>query len=114
MGNRFSSGKHAVAICDMCGFRFKLKELKPVYENDRETGMRFCPECWNADHPQNDLGKYPVEDPQAVRNPRPDTGYPQSRNFQWGWNPVGCIDNDLTPNDLKGKGSVGTVQVVIE
>jgi len=26
------------------------------------------------------LGVFPVEDPQAIRNPRPDfTGYPQSR-----------------------------------
>ena len=28
MGNRFSSGKYSIAQCDICGFRFKLKQLK--------------------------------------------------------------------------------------
>jgi hypothetical protein len=65
---------------------------------------------------------YPVNDPQAVRNPRPDnsyyanTGDGGSRVFQWGWNPVGGasgIDSGLTPNDLIGVGQVGTVTVVI-
>jgi hypothetical protein len=29
----------------------------------------------DPDHPQLQLGMYPVEDPQAVREPRPDTTY---------------------------------------
>ena len=28
MGNRFAAGKHAIAECDRCGQRYKLKELK--------------------------------------------------------------------------------------
>jgi hypothetical protein len=58
---------------------------------------------------------YPVDDPQAVRNPRPDRSYVTSglssdgtlsegsRIFQWGWNPVGGSQQftaDLTPNNL--------------
>jgi hypothetical protein len=50
---------------------------------------------------------YPVEDPQAVRNPRPDNSYyvesVGSRIFEWGWAPVGgasSYDNGLTPNSL--------------
>jgi hypothetical protein len=35
---------------------------------------------------------YPVNDPQAVRNPRPDTmTFDGSRVIQWGWNPVGSL-----------------------
>jgi len=45
--------------------------------------------------PQLQLGMYPVNDPQAVRQPRPDTSYYEegnngaggSRMIQWGWNP---------------------------
>jgi hypothetical protein len=69
---------------------------------------------------------YPVDDPQGVREPRPDTSYlvsgigpdgsPEggSRVFQWGWNPVGgasFYDTGLTPNDLIAEGYVGTVTV---
>ena len=71
---------------------------------------------------------YPVDDPQALRNPRPDNTYRQSgtlangsigegsRDIQWGWNPVGGsrgFDADLTPNDLVARGQVGKVTVVI-
>lgn len=80
MGNRFASGKRAIAECDVCGFRYKLKELKSLIVKDRDTNIKACPECWNEDHPQLKLGEFPVDDPQALRNPRPDfTGYPQSR-----------------------------------
>lgn len=33
------------------------------------------------DHPQLQLGMYPVDDPQAVREPRPDISYPHSRSY---------------------------------
>jgi hypothetical protein len=84
---------------------------------------------------------YPVNDPQAVRDPRPDVSYKQSgtnglqininggtgvdgfgepdmgsRVFQWNWNPVGGsrrFDNALTPDDLKGYGQLGTVTISI-
>jgi hypothetical protein len=71
---------------------------------------------------------YPVDDPQALRNPRNDNTYYQSgtladggigggsRNIQWGWAPVGMaqsFDSALTPNNLVGLGQVGTVTVVI-
>jgi hypothetical protein len=37
-----------------------------------------CPACWDPDQPQLQLGMYPVDDPQAVRNPRPDNTYYQA------------------------------------
>ena len=80
MSNRFASSKRAIAECDVCGWRFKLNELRSLIKRGSDTNIKACSECWEADHPQNELGKYPVHDPQAIRNPRPDfTGYPKSR-----------------------------------
>jgi hypothetical protein len=123
-GSRFSSGKHAIAMCDRCGFKYKLKQLKTLVIKTKNVNIKVCPECWEPDQPQLSLGMYPVNDPQAVREPRPDTSYyvPTSSNggdggsrvIQWGWNPVGPPrDFPLTPNDLAGTGSVGTVTVTI-
>jgi hypothetical protein len=84
---------------------------------------------------------YPVDDPQGIRNPRPDRSYYQSgltglqitngsgteldengypaegsRVFQWGWYPVGgasANDYGLTPNNLVSVGVVGQVTITI-
>jgi hypothetical protein len=94
-----------------------------------------------TDQPQLQLGMYPVDDPQAVRGPRPDVSYTQSgtnglqilltdstapngfgypsqgsRDIQWGWNPVGgarAFDTALTPNYLAMAAQVGTVTIQI-
>jgi hypothetical protein len=81
MPNKFSSGKYAIAQCDRCGFRFKLSKLRTLVIKVKEVNIRVCPECWEEDHPQLQLGMHPVNDPQAVRNPRTDTTYPQSRGY---------------------------------
>lgn len=127
MANRFASGKKAIAVCDRCGFQFKLKELKIEVVKQRPFQALVCNECWSPDHPQLMLGTFPVDDPQALRNPRRDTTYITSglgpdgfngggsRDIQWGWNPVGgssFFDSDLTPNNLVAQGFVGTVTVV--
>jgi hypothetical protein len=123
MPNRFASGKHAIAECDVCGFRYKLKQLKALVIKTKNVNILACPECWNPDQPQLSLGLYPVDDPQAIRNPRPDTSYYEigndgaggSRMIQWGWAPVGgarADDTGLTPNDLVARGQVGTVTVI--
>jgi hypothetical protein len=126
MGNKFSSGKNSIAECDRCGFRFKLKELKELVIKTKNVNILVCRSCFDPDHPQLMLGMYPVNDPQAVRNPRPDRSYitsgvlangflgEGSRIIQWGWAPVGGGDSIIsgnTPNDLIGRGIVGTVTV---
>ena len=116
MGNRFASGNKTIAECDICGFRYKLKELRNIVIKGRDTNVKACRECWSGDHPQNKLGELPVHDPQAVRNPRPDfAGYDSSRNIQWGWNPVGDGNNiyGLTINNLQTTASVGEVTITI-
>ncbi len=126
MSNRFASGKNAIAECDRCGQRFKLKILKTEIIKTKEYNLMVCPPCWDPDHPQLQLGMYPVDDPQALRNPRPDRSYVisglladgelggGSRIFQWGWNPVGGssgFDAGLTPNYLVLAVELGTVTV---
>lgn len=44
-----------------------------------KTGLLVCEECWDPDQPQNHLGRNPVNDPQALRNPRPDKSLTESR-----------------------------------
>jgi hypothetical protein len=126
MGNRFASGKIAIAECDRCGERFKLKLLKREIIKTKNYDLLVCPECWDPDQPQLQLGMYPVDDPQGLRNPRPDRSYVTSglnangnpsggsRDIQWGWGPVGgasSFDTVLTPNYLVSRASVGTVTI---
>ena len=128
MGNRFSSGKNSIAECDRCGFRYKLTQLKSEVVKTKMYQLLVCPTCWDPDQPQLQLGMYPVDDPQGVRNPRPDTtyvsagldslGFPTggSRDIQWGWNPIGGasgFDALLTPNYLATATYVGTVTVTV-
>ena len=137
MGNRFASGKFSIAMCDRCGQQFKLKTLRKEIIKTKIYDLLVCAECWDPDHPQLLLGMYPVDDPQAVRNPRrdntyrtagtnsleinianPEPGVPTggSRDIQWGWNPVGgsrADDAGLTPNYLVATTSVGTVAITV-
>lgn len=83
----FASGARAKAICDRCGLTYRLGELRGETVMGRNTGVLVCPDCWDCDHPQNFLGLVRVDDPQALRNPRPDTPW-LSRDILWGWRPV--------------------------
>ena len=139
MPSKYASGKYAIAQCDRCDQRYMLKELKKEVIKTKLYQIKVCPSCWDPDQPQLSLGLYPVNDPQAVREPRPDVsylmsgnsgtqavdtgtnaanaiGYPEggSRVFQWGWQPVGgasYFDSVLTPNYLIAIGQTGTVTV---
>lgn len=139
MPSKYASGKYAIAQCDRCDQRYMLKELKKEVIKTKLYQIKVCPSCWDPDQPQLSLGLYPVNDPQAVREPRPDVsyqmsgnsglqtndtdgystsqfGYPESgsRVIQWGWAPVGgasSFDSVLTPNYLIAIGQTGTVTV---
>ena len=114
MAGPFASSRKVIAECDICGFRYKLRELKNIITRGRDTNIKACPDCFSPDHPQNKLGLFPVNDPQAIRNPRPDfAGRSSSRNIQWGWDPVGDAKNiyGLSPNNLQATGAVGDVTV---
>ena len=126
MPSKYASGKHSIAECDRFGQRYKLVELKKLTIKTKQVNIKVCQECWDPDQPQLQLGLYPVNDPQAVREPRPDISYYASgvdnlgnisggsRVFQWGWNPVGGasqFDTVLTANYLIAACQVGTVTI---
>ena len=141
MPSKYASAKNSIAQCDVCGFRFKLKQLKQLVIKTKNVNILACQECWSPDQPQLLLGMTPINDPQAVRNPRPDLGYYESglnglqtdettgtstsqtgvplmgsRVIQWGWSPVGgasYFDAELTPNDLVGTSALGDVTISI-
>jgi hypothetical protein len=128
VATKYASGKYSIAECDRCGQRYKLSELKKEVIKTKLFQIKVCPTCWDPDQPQLSLGLYPISDPQAVREPRPDVsyvasgtdinGYPAggSRDIQWGWAPIGGASNFdavLTPNYLVGTTSVGTVTVTV-
>ena len=137
----YASGKFSIAECDRCGQRYKLKELRKLTIKTKQVSIKVCKECWEPDQPQLQLGMYPVQDFQSVREPRPDTSYYQSglnglqldngsgmdpdqtgtpdggsRMYQWGFNPVGgarANDVSLTPNYLVATTAVGSVTVSV-
>ena len=133
MPSKFASGKKAISECDRCGQRYPLRKLRALTIKTKLTNILCCPTCYDPDQPQLQLGLYPVNDPQALRNPRPDNSYLQSglningtpsggsRDIQWGWAPVGLptqSSNQLdalgvtqVQNALQGSGLVGTVTV---
>jgi len=136
MTSPYASGKYSIAECDRCGQQFKLKQLKIEVIKTKLYQLKVCDECWDPDQPQLQLGMYPVNDPQAVYQPRPDTTYLAgglnrlqltatgnggnptggSRDIQWGWYPVGgasSFDASLTPNYLVATTNVGTVTVSV-
>lgn len=139
MPNKFASGRWSIAECDRCAQRYMLKDLRIQTVKTKPYKVKVCKACWDPDHPQLQLGMYPVNDPQAVREPRPDISYYASGNsglytsdvastdidnaglpgegsrvIQWGWQPVGgasYFDTALTPNNLIAIGYVGTVSI---
>tara|TARA_R100001129_G_scaffold96441_1_gene65861 strand:+ start:71 stop:385 length:315 start_codon:yes stop_codon:yes gene_type:complete len=63
----FASGKEAYGICDITGFRYKRREMKKTWD-----GLIVGPDQFSPKHPQLDPKPKP-NDPEAIRNPRPET-----------------------------------------
>lgn len=61
----YALGKYAKAICDRCGFEYKLSALKEEW-----NGLKTCPECFEPKHPQLDPPYHPA-DAVALHDPRP-------------------------------------------
>lgn len=63
---QFTSGKFAKAICDRCGDKRYLKDLKLEW-----TGLKVCNQCFDIKDPLEFPTNFPV-DPEALENPRPN------------------------------------------
>ena len=98
----YAIGKQSRAVCDRCGQGYRYEQLRKEWQ-----GLKTCPECWEAKHPQ--LGPFRVpREPQAIYQPRPDRKEPLDV-------PVG--ENVVYPpwreGSLHGTTSVGIVTVVV-
>ena len=115
----YAAGKHALGICDRSGFTYKLKDLVYEVQDGKNTGLRVGRDMLDPDHPQNVLGRFPVDDFQALRGARPDNRLDSSSNASANWNPVG--DRNIlseaygfsTEDSLQATGAVGTVTVSV-
>jgi hypothetical protein len=64
---RYASGKYAYGISDRSGFRYRLREMRKEW-----NGLLVGPDEYEEKHPQLTAPRV-GPDPQALRNPRPDT-----------------------------------------
>ncbi len=62
----FASNKRAYGICDITGFRYRLKDMKKTWD-----GLLVGPDQWSPKHPQIQRKPTPI-DPQALKDARPD------------------------------------------
>jgi hypothetical protein len=97
----YASGRESLGNCDVCAQTVPYKELRRLIVNLKDTGLRVCADCWNADHPQYLVGKYPIFDPQALEHARPDL---LTERGLFGWDPV--LGNLAVA-------AVGTVKIVV-
>ena len=95
----FASGKNAYGISDRSGFRYKLNRMRKEW-NGRLVGFDEC------EPKQPQLLPLPrVDDPQALKNPRPDRVEPLVV-------PVGLPLIDVDPFvPIKASGQIGAVTV---
>ena len=104
----YAKAKHAFGFCDKTGFRYPLKDLVPEYNNGVKTGFLVGRDVVDPDQPQNFLGRIKINDPQSLRNPRPDRSLIESRAL-YGFDPVGSEGTLMTAS--VGRVSVTTTEV---
>lgn len=97
--------KPVPAICDRCGLRFYLKDLKEIFILNKPTGLMVCKSCWEPSHPQLDTRGVRTDDKQSVKNARSDSAELRASRRLWAWNPVGHETTNVATV------SVGTVEV---
>lgn len=85
MPQLYARGKRAWGLCDRCSQRYDLSDLQFQIVNQKPTGIKVCPECNDIDQEQLQLGRFPINDPVALLNPRPD--FAPGRSL-FGWAPV--------------------------
>lgn len=106
----FATGKFAYGICDYCGQRYRLNDLKKNWK-----GFMACPQDYEPKEPQL-MPLRNVPDAIAVKDSRPDRREPLVIL-------VGAVNDALfssegmqpapAPNPLKVACKIGTVTVTI-
>lgn len=97
MATRFASNKRSYGFCDRCNFRCDLKVMTYVYIQGKRQNIKVCQECRDYRNGDNEAywwgiigGQKASNDPQALRNPRPDNNRNQSCS-DFAYNPVATL-----------------------
>jgi len=93
-------------ICDRCGQRYYLRELREEDVMGKMTGVYSCPSCYDKSHPQLETRRR-TDDKQFVKNSRSDQAELEASRRLSSWNPVGHEATGVV--DVK----LGRVTVVI-
>lgn len=106
MANRFASNRRAFGFCDRCGFRGPLRTFTYVYILGKQQNIKVCKECQDYRNGDNEAywwgilgGQKAANDPQALRNPRPDTNRNASCS-DFAFNPVATLPAALELNNV--------------
>ena len=81
--------KRVPGICDRCGQRYYLRELREEDIMGKMTGVYACSSCYDKSHPQLDTRGVRTNDRQSVKNSRSDKAELADSRRLFGWNPVG-------------------------
>lgn len=109
----FAKGKHAYGICDRTGFRYPLKDLRNQIKDQKRTGLLVGKDVLDKDQPQLQLGRLRLNDPEALRNPRPQNDLEASRGL-FGFNPIGGWNSaygDSSLSNMVLKGNIGNLKI---
>lgn len=78
----------ANAICDRCGKKTLLSNLRNQPQAGVLTGLKVCPECLDEDHPQQFVNRETKMEQIAVEDARPSPPYNQG---PVGFNPAPAV-----------------------
>jgi len=92
----YAKGKYAFGVCDRTGLRYPIGDLVYEFTNGKRNGLRVGRDVADKDHPQNFLGKIKSDDPQSLKDARPDiveplelhVGVPQFDDFDAKMQPI--------------------------
>tara|TARA_R110000744_G_scaffold374401_1_gene487170 strand:+ start:1461 stop:1784 length:324 start_codon:yes stop_codon:yes gene_type:complete len=104
----FASNSRAWGICDITGFRYRLRDMKKTW-----NGLLVGPDQWSPKEPQLSPVPTPV-DSQALKDPRPDPSSDGNENpvFQvfsgFGDGIIGGVLQTTPMNSTLGKVTVTT------
>tara|TARA_Y100001970_G_scaffold43923_1_gene54846 strand:- start:2153 stop:2959 length:807 start_codon:yes stop_codon:yes gene_type:complete len=109
----YATGKFAKALCDRCGFEYKLLELKEEW-----NGLKVCNSCYEPKHPQLEPLRAKA-DPEALYRPRPNNDNEAGEGFVVVLYTNIERGNSMDPNIIGSNftisgmtGSVGSTQIL--
>tara|TARA_R100000963_G_scaffold34341_2_gene27834 strand:+ start:883 stop:1227 length:345 start_codon:yes stop_codon:yes gene_type:complete len=112
----YAKGKYALGVCDRTGFVYKLKDLRNQIVDQRRTGLMVGKDVLDKDQPQYQIGRLNVDDPQGLRNARPQKDLEQTRGT-YAWDPIGGWNSAYGASNLNNMvlyGHVGKLKITTD